>query len=490
MISAFILFGSFFFGLLGLLFYIPIVGLFIPGASINTIDMTPMFVFPVLIVIFAFSVHFITDEAMDRIGRGGEKLIKVVPYLVLASLVVYVAYIIRGNDFMLFTPYYWFHNYLDTFDLIFIIIQFLVAFLIGLSIFGATGFSYDRYVDVTYESTAYSGDFEVKRSDSYVSRSQFYLTAFIGVLIGVLMSFTAFAIVASIFYFSFVIIGRFKVKALKDKPHNFRARDRFVGKQIVTSVSLALVAAAAVTLGVLVNDYRLEKPTDMMNIVLNDENDDDFLSASLHSNTTYIHEEVRYNLNLGVRLFSKKSAYDIDGLQIRIDLTYQKIEVETGEVQATLTTNETLDFDHVYSDYIFREIAPYTNVSPHHLAYVVLTQEINLVKGTAACRYDISKGFPYRKIGARDLNGYFLLGVGYPEEDGYHYFVQILTNLYIKELFVELNVGNNQIIELNFTDTFLLKNQRVEVHISEDYQDIDSFSYDYAKGYIAFFYVN
>ncbi|HOH68610.1 MAG TPA: hypothetical protein PLX93_04775, partial [Bacilli bacterium] len=65
MISAFILFGSFFFGLLGLLFYIPIVGLFIPGASINTIDMTPMFVFPVLIVIFAFSVHFITDEAMD-----------------------------------------------------------------------------------------------------------------------------------------------------------------------------------------------------------------------------------------------------------------------------------------------------------------------------------------------------------------------------------------------------------------------------------------
>jgi hypothetical protein len=68
-----------------------------------------------------------------------------VPYLVLASLVLYVAYIIRGNDFMLFTPYYWFHNYLDTFDLIFIIIQFLVAFLIGLSIFGATGFSYDRY---------------------------------------------------------------------------------------------------------------------------------------------------------------------------------------------------------------------------------------------------------------------------------------------------------------------------------------------------------
>jgi hypothetical protein len=182
-------------------------------------------------------------------------------------------------------------------------------------------------------------------------------------------------------------------------------------------VSLALVAAAAVTLGVLVNDYRLEKPTDMMNIVLNDENDDDFLSASLHSNTTYIHEEVRYNLNLGVRLFSKKSAYDIDGLQIRIDLTYQKIEVETGEVQATLTIGETLDFDHVYSDYIFREIAPYTNVSPHHLAYVVLTQEINLVKGTAACRYDISKGFPYRKIGAKDLDGYFLLGVGYPEED-------------------------------------------------------------------------
>ncbi|NCA97615.1 MAG: hypothetical protein EOM77_05550 [Bacteroidia bacterium] len=228
----------------------------------------------------------------------------------------------------------------------------------------------------------------------------------------------------------------------------------------------------------------------MMNIVLNDENDDDFLSASLHSNRTYTHEEVRYNLNLGVRLFSKKSAYDIDGLQIRIDLTYQKIEVETGEVQATLTTNETLDFDHVYSDYIFREIAPYTNVSPHHLAYVVLTQEINLVKGTAACRYDISKGFPYRKIGARDLDGYFLLGVGYPEEDGYHHFVQILTNLYIKELFVELNVGNNQIIELNFADTFLLKNQRVEVHISEDYQDVDSFSYDYAKGYIAFFYVN
>jgi hypothetical protein len=34
--------------------------------------MTPMFVFSVLIVIFAFSVHFITDEAMDRIGRGGE----------------------------------------------------------------------------------------------------------------------------------------------------------------------------------------------------------------------------------------------------------------------------------------------------------------------------------------------------------------------------------------------------------------------------------
>ena len=171
-------------------------------------------------------------------------------------------------------------------------------------------------------------------------------------------------------------------------------------------------------------------------------------------------------------------------------MTYQKIEVETGEIQSTLTVDETLDFEHVYSSYIFHELVPYVDVGLNHTAYVVVSQEINFVKGTATCRYDISKGFPYRKIGAKDLDGYFLLGVGYPEEDGYHYFVQILTNLYIKELFVELNVGNNRIIELNFADTFLLENQRVEVHVSENYQNTDAFSYDYAKGYIAFFYVN
>ena len=47
----------------------------------------------------------------------------------------------------------------------------------------------------------------------------------------------------------------------------------------------------------------------------------------------------------------------------------------------------------------------------------------------------------------------------------------------------------NCLIEDNI-DIFFLEDQRVEVLISEAYLEINTFAYDYAKGYIASFFVN
>ncbi len=490
MISAIILFGSFFFGILGLLFYMPLVGLFIPGATINNINMTPMFIFPVLIVIFIAFVHFISDEAMNRIERAGNILVKIAPYLVLLSLVLYIAYAIRGNDFMLFIPYYWFHNFVETFDLIFIIIQFLLAFLIGLTIFSAAGFSYDKYVDVTYESMESGREFETKRSEAYTGRFQFYLTAFLGLFIGVLISFTAFAIVAFVLYFSFVIIGKLKHKALKDKARDYKVANRFVRNQTIISVSLTLVAAIGVSIGVLVNDHRLEKPTDVMSIVLDEHNKDYYLNTYLDANIHYTHNETNYDLALVLKLFSKKSAYVVEDLQVRIELTYQKIEVETGEAQEVITYDETLSFDRVYTTTEIYEIAPYIDTYPTHTAYAAISQNITFIKGTAECRYDISKELPYRKIGTRYLESSLSVGVTYDEEDGYRCFLRSLSNIYIRELSVKKEMESGADVMLHFYDVFLLENHSIEIFDFEAQQGDTLFGYDYAKGYISSFYVN
>ncbi len=449
-----------------------------------------MFVFPVLIVIFIVFVHFISDEAMNRIERAGNILVKIAPYLVLLSLVLYIAYAIRGNDFMLFIPFYWFHNFVETFDLIFIIIQIFLAFLIGLTIFSAAGFSYDKYVDVTYESTEYSGEFETKRSEAYTSRFQFYLTAFLGLFIGVLISFTAFAIVAFVLYFSFVIIGKLKHKALKDKARDYKVANRFVRNQTIISVSLTLVAAIGVSIGVLVNDHRLEKPTDVMTIALNDKNEDDYLNAYFDGNLGYTYNETHYDLALVLKLFSKKSAYVVEDLQVRVELTYQKIEVETGEVQEVITYDETLSFDRVYTTTEIYEIAPYIDTYPTHTAYAAISQNITFIKGTAECRYDISKELPYRKIGTRYLESSLSVGVTYDEEDGYRCFLRSLSNIYIRELSVKQELESGAIVMLHFNDVFLLENYGIEIFDFEVKEGDTLFGYDYAKGYISSFYVN
>ncbi|MDY0400007.1 MAG: hypothetical protein WCX47_02090 [Bacilli bacterium] len=490
MISAIILFGSFFFGLLGVIFYLPIMAIFVPDFTISSINVTPMLVFPILIVFFAVCVHFISDKTMDKISGAGNIMIKLAPYLVISSFLLFVAYCIHGKDFMLFIPYYWLHNHLSTFDILFIIIQFIIAFLIGLSIFSTAGFSYDKYVDVTYERTASGGDFETNRSDSYTSRSQFYVIALIGIFIGALMSFTAFTIVIFVLFFSSYITRKFRTKIISNHTKKIQIYNKNNRRHILSSLSLAIVTTAAVTLGVLINDHRLENPKDIMSIALNDKNEDDYLDAYLDGNLGYTYNETHYDLILALKLFSKNSAYKIEGLQIHIDLTYQKIEVETGEVQEVLTYDETLDFDYVYSTLEIYEITPFIDSYPTHTAYEIVSQSIDFIRGIAKCRYHISDESPYFKIGSKDLDRYFLVGTGYPEEDGYHYFFQSLNNIYIKELSIKIITSDDEIVELNLADTFVLKDQRIEFLVTGLYQDISLFTYDYFKGYVASFYVN
>ncbi|MFA5736206.1 MAG: hypothetical protein WC925_03745, partial [Bacilli bacterium] len=64
----------------------------------------PMLFFPIFIVFFAVCVHFISDKTMDKISGAGNIMIKLAPYLVISSFLLFVAYCIHGKDFMLFIP--------------------------------------------------------------------------------------------------------------------------------------------------------------------------------------------------------------------------------------------------------------------------------------------------------------------------------------------------------------------------------------------------
>lgn len=110
-------------------------------------------------------------------------------------------------------------------------IHFLLTFIIVLIIFSRVGFSYDKYVDVTYEKFTNIGDFETTCSDVYTSRFQFYLIGFSAIVVGALMSFTGFVVGAFLLYISNNIINYLKKRSPKDNHSNLQARKRIINHQ-------------------------------------------------------------------------------------------------------------------------------------------------------------------------------------------------------------------------------------------------------------------
>jgi hypothetical protein len=489
MITTLILFGSFFFGILGLISYMPVVFAFFPELTTQTINMVPMYVFPVLIVIFVAFVHFIGDDAINAIGNAGDKLVKFAPYLVFLALALYVVTCVYYRDFLLLVPYYWFHNFLGIFDLILVILQIILAFLIGLFVFSIVPFSRDKYIDVTYEKSSYHGDIETHRSEAYTARLQFYLIALLSAAIGLLMAFSPLSIVAFVLFFSFFIIGKFKTQSLKGKSDIFKARDRFVRNQIIITTACTLLSVGAIAIGTVFTDYRLEKPSDILSIEVTDENSEQFLTYQVDSNTGFTYEGNHYNANIGLEIEMLNNAYVIADLQIRVEITYQMMSTENGEITDEETYADIFSLNRI-GTFGFFEFVP--QIGGYYLtAYIITSQSVELLHATALCRYNVTRNFPYIKVGTKDVVDIFTLDTTtYPESEQEPFlYARFLSNTYVRELHAEISLGNSLVLKLNLTNAFFLVNESIVIGAADRLYDSEELSLVYCKGFITEIFV-
>lgn len=455
-----------------------------PEIPTSEINMTPMFVFPVLIVIFIAFVHLISDDTINAINKAGNRLIKIAPYLVALSLLLFVVNCIHGRDFIFFLPNYWFHFYLDIFDLILFVLQLMVAFLIGLTIFCIGGFSQDKYVDVTYDKSSIYGDIEIKRSDAYIGRLQFYLMALLGAAIGILMSYTAITIVVFVLFFTFFISGKFKIKSCTEDKQAFKtARRRHTRNRIIISTVFAIIAAAGVTLGTLYNDYRLEKASDIMSYQINKRNQDDFISYEIGTNHRAYYNDIHYGVNIGLDIKPLKSAYLLTDITMKVMIEYQKMSTIDGSIIGELSYEETLNFSRI-GEPLFHILIDETS----NMVAIITSQNIEFLEAKAICRYNITKGTSYRKVGTKDTDALFIVEGSQMYEQEVYLSIHFNNNTYIKKMDIELKDDNGNSLFYRIVDEFCLKDQYLKLDKSEQTDAFLGFQVDFLKGYVIEFY--
>ncbi|MFA5235766.1 MAG: hypothetical protein WC399_02820 [Bacilli bacterium] len=369
------------------------------------------------------------------------------------------------------------------------IIQTITAFLIGLVIFSVGGFSSDQYVDVTYEKSGSYGDIETNRSQAYTGRLQFYLIALLGAAIGLLMAFSVLAIVALILFFTVFVINKFKSRYLRGKKDIFKARARFVRNRILISVAFTLVAIGGIVFGVSSSDFRLEKPSDILSIDIVEQNLDEFLTYEIDSNHRVTYQDVHYDGNIGLKIETLNSAYIVADLQVKIEMTYQIMSTDNGEISDEETYENTLSLSRL-SGYEFLEIVP-RNLENHQTAYIITSQNVEMIKATALCRYNVTRNFPYLKIGTKDLTDVFALATtaNLESEEEPFLYAKFLSNVYIRQLHAEIVLGDNLVFELDLTNTFCLENQSIAIGATDRLYDSQELSLKYAKGFVTELFV-
>lgn len=433
MLFTIIVFGAFFFGVVGLVLGQVVFGQLFSNPANGL--MIVMMVCSVLIILYGVIIYTIGEEGTQSINKSGYKLIKLRAPLAIILAVFYIAFCLSVHDYSFpLILLYWLRNPLTTMSTTFLGLFLIAAFMFGLTIFSTAGFSADQYVDISYEKVGET-DYEISRSAPYIARWQFVLASFLGLLFALVLALTPLAIVGGIYYLIKLIvllINKILAKNITNKKDFITSSRR---KEKVILITSSILSTLLVVMAFLSTNGIFSSINTIKNIKITENNYEEYFKVSLGTKVYYAGSADFYYEDIVIKRTTVNTHYKADtNLSYKISFKYQKFINDVPTSDAPLFYENTIKVETVVEPYEW------------NTSYRITDYKISDFKGNYTLIYKDTAAKFYLKIINDDLlkvnqNGVYFKNATYVHS----LFLRIKTNdgetkdIYIVKQFFSAN---------------------------------------------------